>query len=80
MLGLTAPLRFGYRSTGLPFSFGSSVATETALAGGFGFVLNETNGFVLAGADFSIERGERSDGVLTEKFWRATLSLRVSGY
>jgi len=80
MLGLTAPLRFGYRSTNLPFSFGSSVATETALAGGFGFVLNETNGFVLGGADFSIERGERTDGLLTEKFWRATFSLRVSGY
>ena len=80
LLGLTAPLRFGYRKSSLPFSFGSSGATETALAGGFGFILNETSGITLAGADFALERGERSDSSLTERFWRATLSLRVSGY
>jgi len=80
LLGLTAPLRFGYRKSNLPFSFGSSGATETALAGGFGFILNETSGITLAGADFALERGERSDSSLTERFWRATLSLRVSGY
>ena len=80
LLGLTAPLRFGYRKSSLPFSFGSSGATETAFAGGFGFILNETNGITLAGADFALERGERSDSSLTERFWRATLSLRVSGY
>jgi hypothetical protein len=80
LLGLTTPLRFGYRKSSLPFSFGSSGATETALAGGFGFILNETSGITLAGADFALERGERSDSSLTERFWRATLSLRVSGY
>ena len=79
-LGLAAPLRFGYRKSNLPFSFGSSSATETAFAGGFGIILNERNGVSLAGADFAVERGERSDSSLTERFWRATLSLRVSGF
>ena len=79
-LGLTAPLRFGYRKSSLPFSFGSAGATETTFAGGFGFILNETQGITLAGADFALERGERSDSSLTERFWRATLSLRVTGY
>jgi hypothetical protein len=80
LLGLTAPLRFGYRKSSLPFSFGSGGATETIFAGGFGFILNETQGITLAGADFALERGERSDSSLTERFWRATLSLRVTGY
>ena len=80
LLGLSTPLRFGYRKSSLPFSFGSSGATETALSGGFGFVLNETSGIILAGADFAVERGERSDSTLTERFWRATVSLRVSGF
>ena len=80
LLGLTAPLRFGYRKSSLPFSFGSGGATETTLAGGFGFILNQTGGITLAGADFALERGERSDSSLTEKFWRATFSLRVTGY
>ena len=30
--------------------------------------------------DFALEKGERSDSSLTETFWRATISLRVSGY
>ncbi len=80
LLGLAAPLRFGYRKSNLPFSFGSSGATETAFAGGFGVILNQISGITLAGADFALERGERSDSSLTERFWRATVSLRVSGY
>ena len=80
LLGLSTPLRFGYRKSNLPFSFGSAGATEKAWSGGFGFVLNETNGIILAGADFAVERGERSDSSLMERFWRATVSLRVSGF
>ena len=80
LLGISTPLRFGYRKSNLPFSFGSEGATEKALSGGFGFVLNETNGITLAGADFAVERGERSDSSLLERFWRATVSLRVSGF
>jgi hypothetical protein len=80
LLGLSTPLRFGYRRSSLPFSFGSGGATEKALSGGFGFVLAETNGITLAGVDFAVERGERSDSSLTERFWRGTVSLSVSGF
>jgi hypothetical protein len=80
LLGISTPLRFGYRKSNLPFSFGSAGATETAWSGGFGLVLNETNGITLAGTDFAVERGERSDSSLLERFWRATVSLRVSGF
>ncbi len=80
LLGISTPLRFGYRNTSLPFSFGSAGAMEKALSGGFGFVLVETNGITLAGADFAVERGERSDSTLLENFWRVTASLRVSGF
>jgi len=79
LLGKEAPLRFGFRRTGLPFSFGSGSATERIFSGGFGLALNETQDIVLAAADVALERGRRSGGGITENFWRLTLSLVVSG-
>jgi hypothetical protein len=79
LLGKEAPLRFGYRKTGLPFSFASGSASERVFAGGFGLVLNQTDEIVLAGADFGLERGRRSGGGVTEDFWRLTFSIVVSG-
>ena len=80
LFGLTIPLRFGYRIGKLPFSLGSETATERILAGGLGLSFSEANDIVLGGADIAIERGRRSDSILTEGFWRATISLRVSGF
>lgn len=79
VLGKEAPLRFGYRRTGLPFSFESGDASERIFAGGFGLALNETNDVLLAGADFALERGRRSGGGVVENFWRLTISLTLSG-
>jgi hypothetical protein len=78
LLGREAPLRFGFRRTGLPFSFGDDGASERVFSGGFGLDLNRTNDLRLAGADFALERGRRSGGGLTENFWRATVSLVLS--
>jgi len=80
LLGREAPLRFGYKKIDLPFAFGPTAASETSWAGGFGLTLSQTNNLVLAAADLAVERGTRSDSLLKESFWRATLSLRVSGY
>lgn len=80
VLGKDAPLRFGFRRIGLPFAFDGTGATERTFSGGFGLVLNTTGGVVLAGSDFAIERGRRSGGGITENFWRATLSLIMSGF
>jgi len=77
--GKSAPLRVGYRSTGLPFSFDQGGATEKVISGGFGLELSSQGGVVLAGVDLAIERGERSGGTISEKFWRATISLLASG-
>jgi hypothetical protein len=77
--GKDAPIRFGYRQTGLPFSFDDSGTTERVLAGGFGLALSRSGGITLAGVDLAIERGRRSGGGLTENFWRATISLLASG-
>lgn len=80
-LGRSAPLRFGYRYSGLPFAPGGGEAgSERGFTGGFGFGFNETNGVLLAGVDVSVERGERSAGAVSEDFWRATVALRVSGF
>ena len=81
LLGQPAPLRFGYRYNGLPFEIGAEgTGSQRTLSGGLGFVFNETNGILLAGVDLAIERGERSAGNLSERFWRLTAALRVAGF
>ena len=80
LLGKDAPLRFGFRQTGLPFVFEDESVKERIFSGGLGLVLNQTAGFVLAGVDLAIERGRRDGANLTENFWRATLSLQTSGF
>jgi hypothetical protein len=80
LFGKEAPLRFGFRRTGLPFSFNDEAASERIFSGGFGLALNTTGEVVLAGVDFAIERGRRTGAGITESFWRATVSLMVSGF
>lgn len=80
VLGRQAPLRFGYRRGSLPFGTGSGNPTESVFAGGVGIALNPQTDFVLGGVDVSLERGERSDGALTETFWRANFTMRVTGF
>ncbi|HIF57016.1 MAG TPA: hypothetical protein EYQ39_07265 [Gemmatimonadetes bacterium] len=80
IFGLALPLRFGYRTGKLPFSLGSDVATERIFSAGLGLSLSQADDIVLGGVDAAIERGRRSGSVLSEAFWRATISLRVSGY
>ena len=80
LLGKDAPLRFGVRQSGLPFSFDDQDASERIVSGGFGLVFNTTNNVVLASADFAIERGRRIGAGITENFWRATISLLLSGF
>ena len=78
--GRDAPLRFGFRRTGLPFSFGSDDVIERIMSGGVGLALNTTNDVVLAAVDLAIERGRRSGMGVVEKFWRATVSFKASGF
>ena len=80
IFGLALPLRFGYRTGKLPFSLGTGVATERIFSAGLGLSLSQADDIVLGGVDAAIDRGRRSGSVLTEAFWRATISLRVSGY
>jgi hypothetical protein len=80
LLGRRAPLRLGFRHSDLPFSMGAEPASERSFSGGFALTLNETNGISLASTDLAIERGRRTDGTFTENFWRATLSLKLSGF
>ncbi|MSR19599.1 MAG: hypothetical protein EXR91_01270 [Gemmatimonadetes bacterium] len=80
LLGRTSPLRVGFRRTGLPYSLEGDGAHEQAFAGGLSLALNETNEIVLAGVDFALEKGNRTGGTYREDFWRATVSLRVSGF
>lgn len=78
--GRTAPLRVGYRKTDLPFALGQGTPTETVWTGGLGLNLSQTGTFVPAAVDLALERGDRSDSLLSERFWRGTLTVRVSGF
>lgn len=80
LLGRSAPLRVGYRRTALPFGFGAGDAAETAWSGGLGLNLAQSGPVVLSVLDVAVERGTRKDDALTERFWRGTLTVRVSGY
>lgn len=80
LFGRNAPLRIGYRHRDLPFKFQGGSPTETAWAAGVGLALNEVGELVRAGLDLSLERGERTGAVITESFWRASLTLRVAGF
>ncbi len=81
LLGRQAPIRLGYRSGGLPFALGAGgEASESAFTGGLGLTLAGTGPVTLAGVDLAVERGERTESGIAEKFWRAALTLRVSGF
>jgi hypothetical protein len=80
LFGREAPLRVGFRRSGLPFSVGGGDGTEQVYSGGLALVLNETNGVVLATTDVAVERGRRTGGSVTEEFWRGTISVRLSAF
>jgi len=80
LLGREAPLRVGFRRSGLPFSVGGGDGTEQVFSGGLALVLNEANGVVFATSDLALERGSRTGGAVTEDFWRATVSVRLAGF
>ena len=92
LFGRGTPLRLGYRSSRLPFAFteygngggprgpDSEAAVETVFAGGIGFPLAGSEELTLASADLAVERGRRQDFILSESFWRVTVSLSVSGF
>jgi len=80
LLGRSAPIRFGYRHTDLPFALLGDAPTESVFTGGLGLALTEVGELIRAGVDLAIEKGSRTDGVLDETFWRAALTLRLSGF
>ncbi len=77
--GRSMPLRIGYRIQELPFHFQGEASDERALSGGFGINLADTETMPVARLEFSLERGSRDAGALSEDYWRTTLSLRLAG-
>ncbi|HEY7767188.1 hypothetical protein, partial [Longimicrobium sp.] len=79
LAGRPLPVRVGVRWTQLPFAAGEGgqFSEERAITGGFGLVL----GGGAAAADLSAERGTRDGGdpLLSENFWRVSLSLSLLG-
>ncbi len=80
LFGRTSPFRVGFRRTGLPYSLEGEGAHERSFAGGLSLALNETSEIVLAAVDLALEKGRRTGGTYREDFWRATVSLRLSGF
>lgn len=80
LFGRDAPLRFGYRRSTLPFSFGAEDVTERVYSGGVGLALNRTGETMLASVDLALERGRRWTSSISESFWRMTLSFQAAGF
>ncbi len=81
LLGRSAPLRFGYRKRDLPFVLnGGGNPSESVWAGGLGLHLSQAGNFVRAAVDLAVEHGTRGDALISESFWRGTVSVRVSGF
>jgi hypothetical protein len=80
ILGKPGAVRVGYRREGLPFGWEGAEASESALTGGIGMDLLQAGTVTLGTLDLTLERGSRDAGVLTERFWRLSTSLRISGF
>ncbi len=74
------PVRIGYRSSALPFRFAGADGRETAWTMGLGFNLAQLNGVRAGWMDLALERGSRASAPLSERFWRATVSLGISRF
>ena len=84
-MGHSAPLRFGYRHSDLPFSLTGGSPRETAWTGGLGLILKQAQSLTRvaltqASVDLSFERGQRIDGPIKETFKRMSLTLRLTGF
>lgn len=81
VLGKTSALRLGYHSSGLPFGpTGLAKPKDSYFAAGLGMDLLTSGAVVMAGADFSLERGTRDIGTISENYWRFAVSVRMSGF
>jgi hypothetical protein len=80
VLGRGLPLRLGYRAVDYPFQFDGASVKETVISGGFGYAFAANDDYPTALIEVGVERGGRTAGTPEEEeFWRATLSLRLSG-
>ena len=72
------PLRAGYRRIAPPFRYGDQDPVESIWSLGLGINFVELEGNRFGWMDLAIERGSRTSHPLTERFWRATISLGIS--
>lgn len=79
LFGRSAPIRLGWRRSDFPFEVAGGVPEERAFSAGLGFVVSQFEAIPLASFDLAFERGARATPAFDEDFWRASLSLRLSG-
>lgn len=81
VLGKPGSLRLGYRRAPLPFpTEEGDDPLETAVTAGLGIRLLQAGATTLASVDFALDRGSRRAGLLDERFWRLSTSVRISGF
>jgi hypothetical protein len=80
LAGRRSPVRLGYRRSTLPFTLGTDEAVETAFTAGVGIDFVQSGNTTIAGMGIALERGSREAGTLSERFLRASLTLRVAGF
>ena len=74
------PIRMGWRRGDLPFTYNGETPTENVFTGGIGLNLMPQGRGMIGAIDLGFERGSREAGLLTETFWRGTVTVKVGSF
>lgn len=74
------PLRFGYRRLAAPFRYREEDPVESVWSLGLGLNLAKRGPLRFGWMDIALERATRQSAPLSERFWRASVSVGISSF
>ena len=74
------PLRFGYRRLAAPFRYREEDPVESIWSLGLGLNLAKRGPVRFGWMDIALERATRQSAPLSERFWRASVSVGISSF
>ena len=74
------PLRVGYRRLAAPFRYREEDPVESIWSLGLGLNLAKRGALRFGWMDIALERATRRSAPLSERFWRASVSVGISGF
>ncbi len=74
------PLRFGYRRLAAPFRYRKEDPVESIWSLGLGLNLAKRGNLRFGWMDVALERATRQSAPLSERFWRASVSIGITSF